>query len=92
MPNRTEVYEAIDSERDYQISKWGTLDDRNNIADFIAYMQNYLDRARAANNPDSPAESIRLIRQVSALGVACMEKFGAPLHVAKSSGNPTYRG
>jgi hypothetical protein len=89
MPNRQDVYDAIDSERDYQIKKWGDLDQSNTVGDFICYMQNYLDRARKENNPAKPTESIRLIRQVTSLGVACMERHGAPLNLSEPHMHPT---
>jgi hypothetical protein len=71
---RSEVYKLIDSERDYQ-SKWNNIESKNNVSDFIIYMQNYLDAAMADNNPCNPTYSLDSIRKVTALGVACMEMF-----------------
>ncbi len=70
------VHEAVERERAYQIQKWGDLDERNSVADFLLYMKRYYDKAVAANNPDSPNESLTAIRKMTTLGFACMERHG----------------
>jgi hypothetical protein len=77
---RKSVYDAIDQERSYQKDKWGTLDERNNVADFLCYMKRYWDEAVYANNPDKLLKTLTAIRKLTALGVAVMEKFdtGSP--------------
>jgi hypothetical protein len=83
---RTDVYVAIDSERDYQRRRWGE-DHETAVNSFILYMEHHLQRAREiattcknGNNFDgAPGESsLDAIRKVTALGVACMEQNGAP--------------
>ena len=74
---RSEVYAALDGEREYQ-KKWGDLDDRNNISDFLCYMKRYYDEAVYQNSPDIPEPSLNAIRKLTALGVACMEVHGVP--------------
>lgn len=79
MASRKEVYDAIDSERDYQERRWGTAGRSHEIASWITYMQDYLNEARNLASRNSP-ETIALdtIRKVVALGVRCMEEHGAP--------------
>ncbi len=73
---RIEVFQLLDRERKYQEEKWGDLDERNNVGDFLCYMKRYYDAAVVENNPDSPYEALRNIAKVGALCVACLEKFG----------------
>lgn len=75
---RPEIYSIIDGERFYQDNLWGDLDTRNNISDFILYMENYLQKAKQTNNPDQHDQSLDALRKVVALGIACFEKFGVP--------------
>jgi hypothetical protein len=83
---RFKVYKFIDVERDYQNQKWGTLDDRNSIGDFITYMLVLSRKSDEQSNPDFPERSLDVIRKITAVAVACMEKFGAPLRASKASG------
>lgn len=73
---REEVFVALSDERDNQVYKWRDLDDRNSVADFLCYMQRYLNNAVIYNNPDMPGASLLSVKKLAALGVACMEKFG----------------
>lgn len=80
MASREEAHKAIDSERDYQLSKWGDLDTRNSIGDFLIYMQRELTKAaNAYYSPDEPRGVLEGIRKVTTVGVAAMERFGAPV-------------
>jgi len=87
---REDVYAAVDGERTYQKSKWGE-DQETEINSFILYMEHHLQRAReiastavdgnnffGAKGPNS----LDCIRKVVALGVACMERNGAPKRAA----------
>lgn len=76
--NRQEVYDAINTERNYQCEKWGYLDSVNSVGDFLAYMKRYLDMAFVEVNPKAQYKVLELVRKITALGVACMEKHGAP--------------
>lgn len=79
MPNRAEVYAALDSERAYQLAKWKDLDDRNAIGDFLIYMERELRKAvDSYYSPDEPRGVMDAIRKVTTVGVAAMERFGAP--------------
>lgn len=86
MTTRKEVYEAIDSERDYQQQRWGG-DHYRTVGEYLIYMQDYLDEAKrqATREPDNPVgwrnvsdNTKDTIRKIAALAVACMEHNGAP--------------
>lgn len=84
---REAVYEAIDSERDYQVQRWGG-DHYRTVGEYLVYIQDYVREAMTAatREPDNPqgwgnvSDNTRdLVRKITALGVACMEHNGAPL-------------
>ena len=84
MATREEVYAAIDSERDYQDSRWNAdttpSEGRHTASEFILYMEHYLMRAReiAATSAEGNPEVLDWVRKVTTLGVACLEQNGAP--------------
>jgi len=83
--DRSEVYNAIDSERDYQDSKWTpeattTAGQHENPLEWLTYMKNYCEEAinvmcRQAE-PGASEFALHTIRKVAALGVAAMEQCG----------------
>jgi hypothetical protein len=84
--SRAEVYEAIDSERDYQDSRWNasttTSKGLHSLTEWIAYVDDYLVEAkhllaRNARQKIYP-EVLPIIRKVAAMTVAAMEEHGAP--------------
>ena len=81
---RKNVYKAIDSERDYQDSKWGdTLcEGKHSPTEYMVYIQDYLQEAmnvvsRVAD-PEGSAHAMHIIRKITAMGVACGEQNGMP--------------
>jgi hypothetical protein len=79
---RSQVYMAIDQERVYQDAKWGDLDSRNSLGDFLIYLGHRLDAARNHyHGPGNEHESLKYVQQVAAVAVAVLEKFGAPSRV-----------
>ena len=93
MTTRKEVYEAIDTERDYQETKWGETLSGNRIPDvdlgqsggdrtideFSLYIIGYAnDLQHEASHFATTTEKLDIIRKISGLGVACMEQHGAP--------------
>lgn len=88
---RQQVYDAIDSERDYQNLKWGnTLSgDRKptdeqpagsrTVDEFALYIVGYghklLDNASSFSYTN---DKLEIMRKIAALCVACMEQHGAP--------------
>lgn len=84
MATRIEVYEALNSERDYQDSRWGKTETKgiHSISEWIAYIEDYLSEAKhllaRKKMVDAYPEANNIIRKVTAMGVACMEQNGAP--------------
>jgi hypothetical protein len=86
MTIREEVYKAIDSERDYQESRWNpqTTEScgQHSVAEFILYMEHYIQLARVEAStkadPESREAALEVVRKVGGLAVACMEQNGAP--------------
>jgi hypothetical protein len=77
---RSQVYAALDSERDYQDSRWNG--GKHTIEEWIIYIEDYLAEAkhilaREATQTAVP-KSVHIMRKVTAMGVACMEQHGAP--------------
>lgn len=86
---RKGVYEALDSERAYQNSKWcrtpGDLAAGHNphsVCEWLTYMRHYVEEglrvATTANDPAASAQALEFVRKVAALGVVAMEQHGAP--------------
>lgn len=78
MITRQEVYNVLDAERDYQDSLWSGIDPSNSVGDYLAYIQRYLTAAINEVDPTNPKGSLDNIRKITALGIACMERHGAP--------------
>lgn len=86
MNKRTEVYEAIDGERNYQDTRWNPDTTQSgglhSVTEFLVYMQDYTAEALhyVSRNGDPKASEFALhnVRKVAALAVACMEQHGAP--------------
>lgn len=82
---RETVYSAIDGERDYQDAQRGNAkrhEDQPPMTpgELILCMEECLAQARAAwYKPDGGTACLPYIRKVTALGVQCMERHGAPL-------------
>lgn len=83
---RTEVYKALDSERDYQDKRWNPKTTRtggeHSASEWLAYMEDYIDEAQhiLARESDEVAmpKVMNIVRKVTAMGVVCMEEHGAP--------------
>lgn len=88
MTERSEVYAAIDSERDYQemrIVRDGSTaspESPHTPEEYLLYMEHYMGLARATAStvwgPACKPAILDAMRKVIALGVACMEAHGAP--------------
>lgn len=85
--NRNKVYEAIDSERDYQDARAGNsarenLDDNRDLGSMILLMDQYLVKTKAAfagPHPQGKVDALEQLRKTVALGVLAMEYHGAPV-------------
>lgn len=77
---REEVYKAIDSERDYQDSKWGDVNDPDYVsyepAQFLIDIELHLARAKQANYNIDKEETLNELRKIAALAVKCGEVHG----------------
>lgn len=76
--NRKRAFEAIDSEREYQDRKWGSLSEHSHeVGGWLSLMRVHLARANdawASNSDDR--EALRELRKVLAIGTACAEQHG----------------
>ncbi len=72
---RSEVYAVINEERDYQDRKWGA-GSSHSVQEWIDIMQRCLFKAGQAHRVCDSA-MLDEVRQVVAVGVACMEQHGA---------------
>jgi hypothetical protein len=84
--SRRLVYKAIDTERDYQDTKWGnTLSggrpgngDRS-VDEFALYISGYSNKLIAFASEFADTETkLNIIRKIAGLCVVCMEQHGAP--------------
>ena len=81
---RYEVYRAINSERNYQDAQLGNAKRREgqppmSPGEIILCMEECLMKARETwYRPDGGEKCLDDIRKVTALGVLCMERYGAP--------------
>jgi hypothetical protein len=88
MVDRSEVYAAIDSERDYQDSLW-PQDSRPgapnplSIGEFVLMLEEYTARARSEWTAEKAPESrtLGIVRKIAGIAVNCMEQHGAPRRV-----------
>lgn len=90
MIDRSKVYEAIDSEREYQKKTWpnsvntieeGPNDNPHTVGEDILLMEEYIRRARFAWTEvydTADMEALHMIRKVAGIAVRCMENHGAP--------------
>lgn len=86
--NRAEVFAAIDTEREYQIRRWGFRDENrmieapHSLEEFLLYMEDYMHEARhqLSRLPEPEAREIALhtLRKVVTLGIAAHEQLGCP--------------
>ena len=86
MIERKEVYEAIDSERDYQDEIWGNSlsggrpgNGERTVDEFALYIAGYTnDLVQNASHFAPSEEKLNIVRKIAGLAVACMEQHGAP--------------
>lgn len=84
--DRTDVFLAIDSEREYQETRVSNESVRptetKSLEDFAIYMDSYFREFKEVLartwGPDTNAKALPILRKVVALGVAAMEAHGAP--------------
>ncbi len=76
--NRSLVFEAVNSERDFQDRKWGTVDRHpHEVGGWITIMRKLLGDAEAAwASSAGDRSALEEIRKIIAVGVACCEQHG----------------
>lgn len=76
--DRQGVYRAIDTERDFQDRKWGTIEQHSHeVGGWLTIMRKLLADAESAwAGSPGDGEALREIRKVVAVGVACCEQHG----------------
>lgn len=82
---REEIYERIDTERDYQDTQWGTRrtldgtpDEEKPVAEWINYIEFHLSKAKERVYYLNTREALAELRKVAALAVRAMEIHGCP--------------
>ncbi len=74
---RKEAFAALDTERNYQDIKWGTVGKNKPIECYLVYMQSYLTEAvQALAKSEDEKVPLEIVRKITALGIACMESNG----------------
>ncbi len=75
---RERIYNAIDSERDFQDRKWGTVHDHpHEVGGWLTIMRKLMADADAAwSSSNGDYQALEEIRKVIATGVACCEQHG----------------
>jgi len=81
---RAEVYEAIDSERDYQDTRWNsettTSEGLHSFEEWIVYIENYLLEAKGVlsrmNKQEADLIASDIFRKVAAMTVCALEQHG----------------
>jgi hypothetical protein len=75
---RQDVYKNIDSERDHQDKKWGTIADHpHDVGAWLTIMRKYLNDADIAHcNHIGDEEALDEITKVVSIGIACGEQHG----------------
>lgn len=76
--NRTEVYEIINDERDYQDQKWGgkSHDEKHSVSDWLIFIRKHLNDAENALYSSNACDAMNAIKKATALGIAAMENKG----------------
>ena len=83
MTNRADVYDAINSERDYQDALWGDSmrAGKHTTTEFLVYIRDYTEEAlhRVSRLPDevNHLDTLDSLRKIATLAVAAMEQHGA---------------
>ena len=86
MATRQDVYDAIDTERDYQDARKGNaargqVSDNRELGSLILFMDTYVGKAKAAFSGPHPAgfeAALHEVRKVAGLATLAMELHGAP--------------
>lgn len=83
---RKEVFEAINTEREFQDTHWQQPGDPNGgpnqltIGECILLIEEYASKARAEwrGEPKPETRTLEIVRKIAGVAVNCMEQHGAP--------------
>lgn len=82
MAKRSEVYDAIDGERNYQESRWERPRHNHTNTEYLVYINHYVQQAFAAvSTQDGDGATHPALRKIAALAVAAMEENGVAYRV-----------
>lgn len=75
------MYEAIDSERDFQDRKWGVIESHpHEVGAWLTIMRKLMrDAEDAWSTSDGDYGALKELRKIIAVGVACCEQHGVPM-------------
>ncbi len=75
---REKVYQAIDTERDHQDRKWGTIDKHpHEVGAWLLLLRVHIaDAEREWANKADDRPALHEIRKIAAIAVACSEQHG----------------
>lgn len=84
----TEVFAALNAEREYQIRRWGirqadgqVVEIPKPVADYVTYMRDYyLETQHRVSRDPGYASALESLVKVACLGIACMEHNGVDEH------------
>lgn len=84
MSSRQKIFDAIDSERDYQVRRWGRRqpdgsfkESQRSVGDYLTFMRHYLNEADTGLSvASSDVVALEMLRKVVTLGVRCFEEHG----------------
>ena len=82
---RSEVYNHINSERQYQDSRWrnGKSDFEKDTSEWVTYIEHHLNKAKNKIYELDNDKALAEIRKVAALAVRCLEIHGCPKRINK---------
>lgn len=77
---RTQVYEILDEEREYQDKKWGGKehDEAHSVSDWLIFIRKHLNQAENAIYNSDAKSAMDAVRKITGIGVAAMEAKGSP--------------
>jgi hypothetical protein len=81
MATRKEVYDAIDSERDYQDALGSDRTDGafHTVGDYVTMLSHYVTELQAAWTKNAGTDAaLNVMRKCAGIAVHCMEDHGAP--------------
>lgn len=83
---RREVYDAIDSERAYQDSRWNAsttvTEGKHSLEEWFVYIEDYVSEAKhilcREARQTADLKALAIMRKVASMAVCAMEQHGAP--------------